>query len=77
MGFWLSTQFRHAPVAIVIVQNYRGIVWASLQGWRIWKDWPQPAVLIGAAIVIASNALINWRKRRVGSFTGARVRANF
>ena len=73
----LSTAVRHAPAAIVTVFNYSGIVWATLFGWLIWNDWPLPEVLIGAGIVIASNALIIWRESRVGRLTGARVRAKF
>ena len=73
----LSTAFRHAPAAIVTVFNDSGIVWATLFGWLIWNDWPLPEVLIGAGIVIASNALIIWRESRVGRLTGARVRAKF
>ena len=52
-------------------------MWATLFGWLIWHDWPLPEVLIGAGIVIASNALIVWRESRVGKITGARVRAKF
>lgn len=73
----LSTAFRNAPAAIVTVFNYSGIVWATLFGWLIWNDWPLPHVLVGAAIVIASNALIIWRESRRREITGARVRAKF
>ncbi len=73
----LSTAFRNAPAAIVTVFNYSGIVWATLFGWLIWNDWPLPSVLAGAAIVIASNALIIWRESRRRALTGARVRAKF
>lgn len=73
----LSTAFRNAPAAIVTVFNYSGIVWATLFGWLIWSDWPLPHVLVGAAIVIASNALIIWRESRRREITGARVRAKF
>lgn len=78
MAQWLlSTAFRNAPAAIVTVFNYSGIVWATLFGWLIWNDWPLPSVLVGAAIVIASNGLIIWRESRRGAITGARVRAKF
>jgi drug/metabolite transporter (DMT)-like permease len=73
----LSTAFRNAPAAVVTVFNYSGIVWATLFGWLIWNDWPLPAVLVGAGIVIASNALIVWRESRMRRVTGARVRAKF
>lgn len=78
MAQWLiSIAFRNAPAAIVTVFNYSGIVWATLFGWLIWNDWPLPKVLIGAAVVIASNALIIWRESRTRPITGARVRARF
>jgi drug/metabolite transporter (DMT)-like permease len=73
----LSIAFRNAPAAIVTVFNYSGIVWATLFGWMIWNDWPMPSVLAGAAVVIASNALIIWRESRVRPITGERVRAKF
>ena len=47
-----------------------GIVWATLFGWLIWNDWPLPMVLAGAAVVIASNALIIWRESRARAITG-------
>jgi drug/metabolite transporter (DMT)-like permease len=73
----LSNAFRNAPAAIVTVFNYSSIVWATLFGWLIWNEWPLPVVFAGAAIVIASNALVIWRESRVGRLTGARVRARF
>jgi drug/metabolite transporter (DMT)-like permease len=73
----LSIAFRNAPAAIVTVFNYSSIVWATLLGWMIWNEWPLPAVLTGAGIVIASNALVIWRESRARTITGARVRAKF
>lgn len=73
----LSYAFGHAPAAVVTVFNYTGIIWATLFGWLIWSDWPVPAVLAGAAIVIGSNVLMIWRETRQGRLTGARVRAKF
>ena len=71
----LSVAFGNAPAAVVTVFNYTGIVWATLFGWLIWNDFPLPAVLTGAAVVIASNLFIIWRESRLGRVTGARVRA--
>lgn len=73
----LSVAFRNAPAAIITVFNYSGIVWATLFGWLIWNDWPLPTVLTGAAVVIASNALMIWRESRLGRISDARVRAKF
>ncbi|HNP66022.1 MAG TPA: DMT family transporter, partial [Woeseiaceae bacterium] len=60
----LSVAYRNAPAAIVTVFNYTSIVWATFFGWMIWNEWPLPAVMIGAVIVIASNILIVWRESR-------------
>ena len=73
----LSTAFRNAPAAVVTVFNYSSIVWATLFGWLIWNEWPLPAVLAGAAVVIGSNGLIIWRESRARRITGARIRAKF
>ena len=62
---WLLTvAYRNARAAVVTVFNYSSIVWATLFGWLIWNEWPLPAVIIGAVIVIASNLLIIWRESR-------------
>lgn len=60
----LSVAYRNAPAAVVTVFNYTSIIWATLFGWMIWNEWPLPAVMAGAAIVITSNILIVWRETR-------------
>ena len=71
----LSIAFRNARAAIVTVFNYSGIIWATLFGWMIWQEWPLPAVMAGAAVVIASNLLMIWRESRLGRLSEGRVRA--
>lgn len=71
----LSYAFRNAKVAVVTVFNYSSIVWATLFGWMIWNEWPLPTVIMGAAIVIASNILMIWRESRLGRVSDARFRA--
>jgi len=63
----LSVAYRHAPAAVVSVFNYTSIVWATLFGFMIWNEWPVPAVIAGAAIIIASNLLIIWREKRLAT----------
>jgi drug/metabolite transporter (DMT)-like permease len=73
---WLLTfAFRNAKAAIITVFNYSSIVWATLFGWMIWNEWPLPAVMVGAAIVIASNVLMIWRESRLHRISDARFRA--
>ena len=71
----LSVAFRNARAAIVTVFNYSGIVWATLFGWLIWQEFPLPAVMAGAAVVIASNLLVIWRESRLGKLSDSRFRA--
>jgi drug/metabolite transporter (DMT)-like permease len=71
----LSTAFRNARATIVTVFNYSSIVWATLFGWMIWNEWPLPAVMAGAAVVIASNILMIWRESRIRKISDARFRA--
>jgi drug/metabolite transporter (DMT)-like permease len=61
----LSVAYKNAPAAVVTVFNYTSIIWATLFGWMIWNEWPLPAVIAGAAIVMASNILIVWRESRL------------
>ena len=61
----LSIAYKNAPAAVVTVFNYTSIIWATLFCWMIWNEWPLPAVIAGAAIVIASNILIVWRESRL------------
>lgn len=60
--FLLSVAYKNAPVAIVTVFNYSGIIWATTFGWFIWNDWPTMPIWIGGGIVIASNLFILWRE---------------
>jgi drug/metabolite transporter (DMT)-like permease len=71
----LSIAYRNARAAIVTVFNYSQIIWSTLFGWLIWSDWPLPNVMLGAAIVIASNLLMIWRESRLGRVSEANERA--
>lgn len=55
---FISIAYKYAQASIVTVFNYSGIIWATSFGWMIWDEWPDDAILIGGAIVIASNIFI-------------------
>jgi len=63
--FLLSVAYKYAPVALVTIFNYTGIVWATAFGWFIWGDWPGVPVWTGAGIIIASSLFIVWRENRM------------
>ncbi len=62
---FLSVAYKYAPVALVTIFNYTGIIWATTYGWFIWGDWPGRPVWIGAGIIIASSLFIVWRENRL------------
>jgi len=62
---FLSIAFKYAPVALVTIFNYTGIVWATAYGWFIWGDWPGRPIWIGAGIIIASSLFIVWRENKM------------
>lgn len=61
----LSIAYKYAPMALVTIFNYSGIVWATAYGWFIWGDWPGKPVWIGASIIIASSLFIVWRENKM------------
>jgi len=67
--YFLSLAFSRAPVSVVTVFNYSGIIWATMFGWFVWQDWSAMAIWIGGAIVIASNVFMVWRENKKGKVT--------
>jgi drug/metabolite transporter (DMT)-like permease len=62
---FLSAAYKYAPMALVTVFNYTGIIWATAYGWFIWGDWPGAPIWTGASIIIASSLFIVWRENRL------------
>jgi drug/metabolite transporter (DMT)-like permease len=58
--------YRRAPAALVAPFQYSQMVWAILLGFLIWGDVPDPAKLLGAAIVAASGLFILYRETTLG-----------
>ncbi len=59
---WWTEGCRFTPAAVAAPFSYTSMVWALALGYAIWGDVPTPAVLIGAAIVIASGLYIVYRE---------------
>jgi drug/metabolite transporter (DMT)-like permease len=52
------------------------MVWAILLGFVIWRDVPDPAKLLGAAIVAASGLFILYRETTLGRRPTASLHPN-
>ncbi|WP_108258536.1 DMT family transporter [Mangrovicoccus ximenensis] len=64
-GMTMITQaFRLAPAVVVAPLDYTALVWATLLGWAVWREIPEPAVFLGAAVIIASGGFTIWREHR-------------
>jgi drug/metabolite transporter (DMT)-like permease len=62
----LISAYRRAPAALVAPFQYSQMVWAILLGFVIWGDVPDPARLLGAAIVASSGLFIVYRETALG-----------
>ena len=77
-AFCMVEAVRFAPVAVIAPLEYAALVWAILFGFLVWGDVPGTGVVVGAAVVIASNLYIlrrEARRREGGSAPRHRVRA--
>jgi|HubBroStandDraft_1064217.scaffolds.fasta_scaffold44010_2 drug/metabolite transporter (DMT)-like permease len=71
VGQLLQTEaMRVAQPGVVAPFDYTQLVWASLIGFAVWGERPDPWTLTGAAIVAASGIYILYRELR-----GLRIRA--
>ena len=62
-GMTMMTQaFRFAPAALVAPLDYTALVWATAFGWLIWREVPDTATFVGAAVIIASGVIVILRE---------------
>jgi S-adenosylmethionine uptake transporter len=72
--YLLIEGIRRAPASVVSPLEFSALVWSFALGYLIWADVPGFNVFAGAALIMASGALIvleEWRKAR-----SARARAD-
>ena len=62
----VTSSFRFGPVSMLAPFDYSSMIFATFIGWVIFGDVPTPAILGGAALVIAGGVLIIWRERQLG-----------
>jgi drug/metabolite transporter (DMT)-like permease len=61
----VNRSLKLAPASIVVPYQYTTIVWAVVFGYLVFGDVPDAAMLIGAAVIIASGLFILARERRL------------
>ena len=65
-AYLLVIAYRNAPAAVVAPFDYTSLIWASVFGWMLWREAPEPAVWVGAAIVAAAGVYITRREMALG-----------
>jgi drug/metabolite transporter (DMT)-like permease len=72
VGQLLMTEaLRVAPVGVVAPFDYIQLLWASLIGFSIWGEVPEPVTMAGAMVVAASGGYILWREIRTARMARA------
>ncbi|RWX78508.1 DMT family transporter [Neorhizobium lilium] len=59
--------YRAAPASVIAPLQYFEIVSATLFGWLVFDDFPDPVKWLGIGIIIGSGLFIIWRERRAAS----------
>ncbi|WP_054700853.1 DMT family transporter [Desulfosarcina cetonica] len=53
-----TAAYRHAEASFLAPYTYTAILWATLVGWLVWHEGVSVRVMIGTAVVVASNLFI-------------------
>lgn len=61
----LTKAFSRAPPSVVGPFEYTSLLWGFAIDWIFWSAIPTRALILGAAIVIASGIYIVWDERRL------------
>lgn len=58
----MTDAYRLAPPSVIAPFDYTSMIWALILGYALFGDFPEPIVLVGAAVVIASGVYIIYRE---------------
>ncbi len=62
----MTASFRLADASLVAPFDYTSLLFAVALGFLLFGDVPTPAMVAGAAIVIAAGLFVIWREHRLG-----------
>jgi len=60
----VTRSLKLAETSVVVPYQYTLIVWALVFGWFFFGDWPTPAMLTGAALIVAAGLALLLLERR-------------
>ena len=62
--FTITEAFKRGQASLIAPFEYTALAWGLGLDWLLWQTLPQPVVLLGASIVIASGLFLLWSERR-------------
>ncbi len=66
-GYLFSVMvMRVGEISFIAPFRYTGLIWALVLGWLAFGEWPDPATLAGAAIVVGSGMFMLYREAQLG-----------
>jgi drug/metabolite transporter (DMT)-like permease len=60
----LIVAHRYAPAPTLTPFTYTQLIWMIISGVVVFGQWPAPATLVGAALVVACGAYLAFKERR-------------
>ncbi len=63
---FITSSYRFAPASLLAPYDYVSMLFSIVLGYVWFHELPTAVMLIGAAIVIASNGLVLWREHKLG-----------
>lgn len=62
VGHWLLAHaFRHTPASVLAPFQYAGLLWATLLGWIVFDQFPDPVATSGIVLIVTCGL---WDTRR-------------
>ncbi len=64
--FTMTLAFKAAPVSVTQPVTFLQLIWATLLGWAVFGEQPDPWVIAGGTIIVAAVSFIAWREAVMG-----------
>jgi drug/metabolite transporter (DMT)-like permease len=62
--FLIVLAFQRAPASALTPFTYLQLVWATLLGWIVFREFPDGPTLLGMGVIAGSGLLLMWHERR-------------
>lgn len=63
--FTVNRSLKYAPASTVAPFQYTLVVWATILGFAVFGDIPQPATVAGGVLIVGSGLYVYFRERKI------------